>query len=643
MNLLVESASSCASEVTLHTSPDRIPQKDVVLLLCKFIHLEERSLESKDVSRSVKYEVRKCPNGPLCKSPQSHIIFRHKTGFANPYKHLVTCVGKGDVNVVLQLYRDEMDRKTKQSCMSDHFTPTAIIPSDKDIELFEWIQMITHKNWPLWSVEDDMYRRALKHRHKFSSITVRRVILAMVPIIEQVISVEMKEAGYGSILHDGWTKFGQHYVGLFATYNKLIDVIENNRKTQRKVPTSVLLAMSPMSNVKDEESTDGDPEEDTNATTFTAEVHAKFFRDMFSRYDHLSLSDWTICQTADNVSTNKKVAKLLGIPHIPCSNHLLNSETQYMISNAPVLANVLDSIHETMVGVKGSIKNTAVLRSLTNLRPEIGNATRWTGWGRMLRKYIRIRPCLLEATENEDANIPMNCGLAFKRKAERQALMFEDINAVAISMQKKLYTVSACQNNLNDIIEESDEGRLQENSPWYRNRMGHLYIGTTSFKLPDPHFVSGLIKIQNNDTASMTFAEKGACEKLQNTDVIVQDNTPQQITTLADRMKARSKKRKAGEIEDKASSYKNADFICGSAAEVERLWSICKYILSNLRTNLTPIFFESLVYCKINDGYWDIKNVQDAYTHVLRETQNERLRKMVAEDVEYMGGEDDVE
>ena len=35
--------------------------------------------------------------------------------------------------------------------------------------------------------------------------------------------------------------------------------------------------------------------------------------------------------------------------------------------------------------------------------------------------------------------------------------------------------------------------------------------------------------------------------------------------------------------------------------------------------------------------------MQDAFTHVLRETQDERLRKMVAEDVGYMGGEDDVE
>ena len=30
--------------------------------------------------------------------------------------------------------------------------------------------------------------------------------------------------------------------------------------------------------------------------------------------------------------------------------------------------------------------------------------------------------------------------------------------------------------------------------------------------------------------------------------------------------------------------------------------------------------------------------MQDAYTDVLRETQNERLKKMIAEDVGYMGG-----
>ena len=74
------------------------------------------------------------------------------------------------------------------------------------------------------------------------------------------------------------------------------------------------------------------------------------------------------------------------------------------------------------------------------------------------------------------------------------------------------------------------------------------------------------------------------------------------------------KKRKAGVMEGtKASPYKNVDFICGSAAEVERLWSICKYILSNVRSRLTPNLFEALIFLKLNRDYWDASSVQVAY------------------------------
>lgn len=118
---------------------------------------------------------------------------------------------------------------------------------------------------------------------------------------------------------------------------------------------------------------------------------------------------------------------------------------------------------------------------------------------------------------------------------EWQASMF--INSVAISM-KILYTVSACRNDLNYIIEESDEGRLDENSPLYSNKLGSVCIGAASFKFPDPHSMSGLIKIQNNDTASMAFSEKGTCVKLHNPDVPLHDSITQHATTLTDRMKA---------------------------------------------------------------------------------------------------------
>jgi hypothetical protein len=47
---------------------------------------------------------------------------------------------------------------------------------------------------------------------------VRKVILAMVVELEKKIAAEMKEAGYGSIMHDGWSKNGIHYLGIFICF-----------------------------------------------------------------------------------------------------------------------------------------------------------------------------------------------------------------------------------------------------------------------------------------------------------------------------------------------------------------------------------------------------------------------------------------
>jgi len=45
---------------------------------------------------------------------------------------------------------------------------------------------------------------------------ITKVLYNLVEIVENVIKKEMKEAGYGAIMHDGWTKFTTHYVGIFA-------------------------------------------------------------------------------------------------------------------------------------------------------------------------------------------------------------------------------------------------------------------------------------------------------------------------------------------------------------------------------------------------------------------------------------------
>ena len=93
-------------------------------------------------------------------------------------------------------------------------------------------------------------------------------------------------------------------------------------------------------------------------------------------------------------------------------------------------------------------------------------------------------------------------------------------------------------------------------------------------------------------------------------------------------------------MEEKESLYKDVGFIRGSAAEVEPIQSICTYMLTNLSSQLTPLFFGALVYLKINADYQELKTVQDAYTDVLREAQNERLQMRIGKDNEYLEHEE---
>jgi hypothetical protein len=96
-----------------------------------------------------------------------------------------------------------------------------------------------------------MYRRKFKDKFKIKSNTVREVLLAMTVLVEKKLSAEMKEAKRGFIVHDGWTKFGVHFLALFAMFRakreQLVDgVIES------KIDTVIsLLSVSPLIEVEE--------------------------------------------------------------------------------------------------------------------------------------------------------------------------------------------------------------------------------------------------------------------------------------------------------------------------------------------------------------------------------------------------------
>jgi hypothetical protein len=97
------------------------------------------------------------------------------------------------------------------------------------------------------------------------------------------------------------------------------------------VPKITLLAVAPMTHVPvaEEDSENAREVEETNK--FNAEAHVNFFSETLTFYG-LELQ-WVKASIADNTSTNLKVARLIGCPHVGCNNHKLNSDVELMVAN----------------------------------------------------------------------------------------------------------------------------------------------------------------------------------------------------------------------------------------------------------------------------------------------------------------------
>ena len=59
-------------------------------------------------------------------------------------------------------------------------------------------------------------------------------------------------------------------------------------------------------------------------------------------------------------------------------------------------------------------------------------------------------------------------------------------------------------------------------------------------------------------------------------------------------------------------SYYNLNWIPPTSNMVERLFSHCKLVLTDLRSSIGPVTFEEVMFLKINEEFWNEENVQTA-------------------------------
>jgi len=380
----------------------------------------------------------------------------------------------------------------------------------------------------------------------------------------------------------------------------------------------------------------------TMSSEFTAVVHANFIKTkLFMTRYHFSdaqWKEWLVAQTADSASVNIKTAVLLGIPHVPCTNHLLNHEVETMVDATKEdengIGKVCHSTHITMSKVKGSNKNSSCLRKHTKLRPTIANDTRWVGKAQMMKKYELIRPFLVVAQEDDDAAFPMDNTKPFRKAAQNATKVLSDIKCITDSLQKKGLAMNDCRILLNQLIVEAHSKRNGgiDDSHWKGNKLGTTYISADSEKIPtkSKHFVSGVIKIQNNSLGNLTADERKACLKLK----VYQDEGDNDGALSFQKRVGLTNAKKRKTCETSSSGYHNANFILGSAAEVERCWSVAKYVRSPERAQMAGEVFEAIMLLRYNRRFWVDKvdligQATDMAANAMRGEMSVRIRSLL--------------
>jgi len=87
--------------------------------------------------------------------------------------------------------------------------------SEREKEVFKWIEFVVMKNLPV-SIVDCPYTRDITRLKPISAQTLRCHILQLLSIVKETIRAEIPPKF--AIVFDGWTKGKHHFIGVTVAY-----------------------------------------------------------------------------------------------------------------------------------------------------------------------------------------------------------------------------------------------------------------------------------------------------------------------------------------------------------------------------------------------------------------------------------------
>lgn len=133
------------------------------------------------------------------------------------------------------------------------------------------------------------------------------------------------------------------------------------------------------------------------------------------------------------------------------------------------------------------------------------------------------------------------------------------------------------------------------------------YLSTSSTIVNNSHFESGVAKIMKKEYSTLTENEKNATVALKK-ECTRTDNVCNDFNNSLDELISRKRRRNSKEHEQ----YIDCSFLVATSNTVERLFSQCKYVLTDQRKSMPPIIFEAIIFLKMNRDFWDVAMLASA-------------------------------
>jgi len=314
---------------------------------------------------------------------------------------------------------------------------------------------------------------------------------------------------------------------------------------------------------------------------YSAESHKHFLEYHLGVYGK-SL-DNVICLVGDNMNTNKRLAGICDKPLVGCAAHRFNLECQRYLERQPYKS-ILAKINTLMTKLR-TLKNSAMLREHTSVRPKIQCVTRWTGSFKMIKRYFQLKDSVLRIVESAEGVDDFMPTASEEKHLKILQLESEKLWSVMEALQSPSLSLHQVRSLFDSVMELFPSM--------------NQYISPNSDIVHSPSFESGIVKLLRHDI-NFTQLEEDALKIMRRSDLKDQREVGKQELSFAAQVLAQSWNESA------TSLYMDPKVIPIGSVRVESLFSVSKHMFGYRRLGTHPTKIEEQLFLKTNRKFWDI-------------------------------------